>query len=55
METIPTSIDQQFRGSYFRGARPIREKREILHHVKISRYIYGIFLSVTLSTVHVQM
>ena len=27
-----------FRGSYFRGGRPIREKCEILHHAKISRY-----------------
>ena len=28
----------KFRGSYFRGGRPIREKREILHQAKISRY-----------------
>ena len=27
-----------FRGSYFRGGRPIREKHKILHHAKISRY-----------------
>ena len=30
----------KFRGSYFRGGRPIHEKREILHQAKISR-LYG--------------
>jgi hypothetical protein len=49
VETTPTPIicmydvnvfiaHLSFRGSYFRGTRPIREKREILHHAKISRY-----------------
>jgi hypothetical protein len=34
-----------FRGSYFRGTQPIREKREILHHAKISLYtVYHIVL-----------
>ena len=33
---IPTWIDQLFRSSYFCGAQPIHEKREILHHAKIS-------------------
>jgi hypothetical protein len=28
----------RFRGSYFRGTQPICEKREILHHAKISLY-----------------
>ena len=27
-----------FRGSYIRSSGPIREKREILHHAKISHY-----------------
>jgi hypothetical protein len=32
----------KFRGSYFRGTQPIREKhKEILHHAKISRYTVG--------------
>jgi hypothetical protein len=31
---ILTLIDQQFCGSYFRGAQPIHEKRELLHHAK---------------------
>jgi hypothetical protein len=45
VKTTPTSIDcmyditfLRFRGSYFRRIQPICEKREILHHTKISRY-----------------
>ena len=35
---IRACVNLKFRGSYFRGSGPIREKREILHHAKISRY-----------------
>jgi hypothetical protein len=32
------STHLRFHGSYFHGTQPIREKREILHHAKISCY-----------------
>ena len=35
---IPYNAYLNFRGSYFRDGRPIREKCESLHHAKISRY-----------------
>ena len=35
---IDIALGGNFHGSYFRASRPIRENREILHHVKISRY-----------------
>jgi hypothetical protein len=33
------SAHLRFHGSYFCGTQPIREKREILHHAKISHYM----------------
>ena len=35
---IRACVNLKFRGSYFHGSWPIREKSEILHHAKVSHY-----------------
>ena len=45
-------VYSNFRGSYFRGGRPIREKRESLHLAKISRYTVLYIVSSIVTYVH---
>ena len=56
---IRARVNLKFRGSYFRGSWPIREKREILHHAKISRYTVayyiGLWISVWILMKHVSI